>query len=302
MEIARHEVTHIPPMPWCLASRLAKGRDSLSQCGKQLRSRSTSVSSVKIHAAYDVATDPVPENPWATILCAVDVATQNSLAIALPGKNAELEYAIGQFIGFMKRPRYTELVIRSVGELAITATVDRLMAEIKKTGVQARVRPEKTPRCSSQSLGAVGSMRALLQKQVRTLKMDLETKIKSHLLTSMAVWPWLARRSERQAESYQVRANGRTSYTDCFGTVYTGIVLRFGEQAVFRHLVGTAAGRNRQTFKQLRKEKAANKMDIAIWLGKTCETDEHYMGTSYGTSLRGPAGECHLMASGSLTQ
>ena len=76
-----------------------------------------------------------------------------------------------------------------------------------------------------------------------------------------------------------MRANGRTSYQDCFGTIYTGIVLRFGEQAIFRHPVGTARGRNRQTFKQLRKEKAANKMD----LGKTYETDEHYMGTSDGT-------------------
>ena len=79
-----------------------------------------------------------------------------------------------------------------------------------------------------------------------------------------------------------MRANGHTSYLDCFGTVYTGVVLRVGEQAVFRHLVGTEAGRNRQTFKQQRKEKAANKMDLGIWLGKTYETDEHYLGTSDG--------------------
>ena len=129
----------------------------------------------------------MPENPWATILYAVDVSTQNPLAIALPGKNAELEYAIGQLIGFVKRLGYTELVIRSDGEPAITAIADRLMAEIKKTGVQARVRAERTPRYSSQSLGAVGSMQTQLQKQVRTLKTDLETKIKPHLLTSMAV-------------------------------------------------------------------------------------------------------------------
>ena len=47
--------------------------------------------------------EPVPENSWATILCAVDVATHNPLAIALPGKNAELEYAIGQLISFIKK-------------------------------------------------------------------------------------------------------------------------------------------------------------------------------------------------------
>ena len=138
MEIERHEVTHIPPMPWCLACRLGKGRDA-----SHFRSPGVpEAAQIQIDfcflrddaAAYDVA-EPAPENPWATILCAVDVATQNPLAIALPGKNAELEYAIGQLISFIKRIGYTELVIRSDGEPSITANVDRLMAEIKKTGI-----------------------------------------------------------------------------------------------------------------------------------------------------------------------
>ena len=189
----------------------------------RLRFRLFSAFLRKDAAAYD-ANSPVPENPWATILCAVDVATQNPLAIALHGKNAELEYAIGQLVGYVKRLGYSELVIRSDGEPSITAIVDRFMAEIKKTGVQARVRAEKTPRYSSQSLGAVGSIQAQLQKQVRTLKTDLEAKIKSHLLTSMAVWPWLVRHSAWLVERYQMRANGRTSDQDCFRTAYTGIV------------------------------------------------------------------------------
>ena len=85
MEIERHEVTHIPPIPWCLACRLGKGRDA-----SHFRSRAVrEAAQIQIGfcflredaAAYDVAA-PVPENPWATILCAVDVATQNPLAIA----------------------------------------------------------------------------------------------------------------------------------------------------------------------------------------------------------------------------
>ena len=30
MDVERHDVTHIPPMPWCLACRLGKGRDARS--------------------------------------------------------------------------------------------------------------------------------------------------------------------------------------------------------------------------------------------------------------------------------
>ena len=208
------------------------------------------------------------------ILCAVDVATQNPLAIALPGKNAELEYVTGQLISFIKRLEYTELVIRSDGEPSFTAIVDRLMVEIKKTGVQARVRPEKTPRYSS-VLGCSREHAITVAETIANSQTDLETKIKSHLLTSMAVWPWLVRHSAWLVERYQMRANGRTNYQDCFGTIYTGIVLRFGEQAIFRHPVGTARRRNRQTFKQLRKETTANKMDLRISLGKTYETDLH---------------------------
>ena len=90
------------------------------------------------------------------------------------------------------------------------------------------------------------------------------------------------RHSAWLVERYQVRANGRASFEDCFGTGYTGIVLRFGEVAVFRHPVGTANARTQPTGKQLRKQKAANKMDMGVWLGKTYESDEHYLGTSDG--------------------
>ena len=84
MEIERHEVTRIPPMPWCLACRLGKGRDASHFRSPAVRE----AAQIQIDfcflrddaAAYDVA-EPVPENPWATILCAVDVATQNPLAI-----------------------------------------------------------------------------------------------------------------------------------------------------------------------------------------------------------------------------
>ena len=51
VEIERHEVTHIPPMPWCLALRFGKGRDEDA-------------------ASYDI--DATVPDPWATILCAVD--------------------------------------------------------------------------------------------------------------------------------------------------------------------------------------------------------------------------------------
>ena len=67
MEIERHEVTHIPPMPWCFACRLGKGRDASHFRSPAVRE----AAQIQVNfcffredaAAYDVATDPVPNLP-----------------------------------------------------------------------------------------------------------------------------------------------------------------------------------------------------------------------------------------------
>ena len=129
------------------------------QCEKQLRSKSTSVSSVMMQMPMTLQSLYL-KTPGRRFCVLLTWQHRTPWQLRCQEKNAELEYATGQLISFIKRLGYTELVIRSDGEPSITATVDRLMAEIKKTGVQARVRPEKTPRYSSQSLGAVGSMQS----------------------------------------------------------------------------------------------------------------------------------------------
>ena len=127
-----------------------------------------------------------------------------------------------------------------------------------------------------------------MQEHGSTLKTDLEMNIKIHNFTSMAVLPWLVRHSVWLVERW-MKGNGRTSYQDCFVTVYTGIVLRVGEQAVFRHLVETAAGRNRQNFKQMRQEKAANKMDIGSgWARRARRTSTFFWRLPMASSLREP--------------
>ena len=85
MDIERHDVTHIPPMPWCLACRLGKGRDASHFRSPAVREAAQiEIDSCFLHddaAAYDVA-EPVPET-WATILCAVDVETQTPWQLRL---------------------------------------------------------------------------------------------------------------------------------------------------------------------------------------------------------------------------
>ena len=125
-------------------------------------------------------------------------------------------------------------------------------------------------------------MQATTHAQIRILKTCLETRMRQHLVMSMALWLWLARHSAWLVERFQMRPNGRTAFEDCYGTRYSGIVLRFGEVCVFRHPVGTAKSRTEKTAKQLRKDKANNNMDLGVWAGKTYDTDQHLVGSSDG--------------------
>ena len=108
MEIERHEVTHIPPMPWCLACRLGNGRDASHFRSLAVRE----AAQIQIDfcflredaAAYDVA-EPVPENPGRQFCVLLTWRHRTPWQLRCQRKNAELEYAIGQPISFIKKAR-----------------------------------------------------------------------------------------------------------------------------------------------------------------------------------------------------
>ena len=187
MEIERHKVAHILPMPWCLPCRLGNVRDAsrliiaVQQCDQQFRSRSTSVFSVKMQR-------PVT---WRPIMCRRILGRRFSVQWTWRHRPPWRLRCGERTLSSSTRLGSSLASSRGSGTRNWSQGARRTshhgncgQAKIKKTSVQARVRPEKTPRYSSRSLGAVGSMQALFQKQIRTLQTDLETKIMSHLLTS----------------------------------------------------------------------------------------------------------------------
>ena len=75
-----------------------------------------------------------------------------------------------------------------------------------------------------------------------------------------------------------MRATGGTSCQDCFGTVYTGIVLRFSEQAVFRQSGGNSSwrkgkeSREQDGCRNLAWQDASDRMGTSdgIFIARTC--------------------------------
>ena len=113
VEIERHEVTHLPSAPWCVACRLSKGNDAVRPSAVKKEASRIQVDYCFMKEDDQPYEELIPENPWCTILCAVDVATQNPLTVGLPGKTAEVEYSVGQLVAFVRRMGQPEVVVRS---------------------------------------------------------------------------------------------------------------------------------------------------------------------------------------------
>ena len=75
LEIERHEVTHLPPAPWCVACRLSKGNDAVHPVAVKMEASRIQVDYCFMKEDGQPYEELIPENPWCTILCAVDVAT-----------------------------------------------------------------------------------------------------------------------------------------------------------------------------------------------------------------------------------
>ena len=110
------------------------------------------------------------------------------------------------------------------------------------------------------------------------MRTDIETLYGIKVDPSMTIWPWLVRHAAWLIERFLVRANGATSYEDCYGVSYRGTLIKFGETAIFRHQMspgGKAAGG--RVIK-----KADNRFEKGIFVGKRYDNNEMLFATKTG--------------------
>ena len=110
---------------------------------------------------------------------------------------------------------YLRCKIRPDNEPALVNMTEKIVAECKTEFIQIDLEPPV--RYSSQSLGSVGKFQDTHQKQIRTMRTDIETLYGIKVDPSMTIWPWLVRHANWLIERFLVRANGATSYEDCYG-------------------------------------------------------------------------------------
>ena len=136
------------------------------------------------------------------------------------------------------------------------------------------VQLQQVPPYSHQSNGSVEKCNDLVQKQVRTMRLDVEERVGGEAHPGLAVWPWLVRHAAWCLARYAVKASGR----DAYDAEYRGEIAPFAEVVMARRNVsdsGAIQGEGRLV-------KADTPWEKAVWLGRSEGTGEHIVGDESG--------------------
>ena len=150
------------------------------------------------------------------------------MCAALPGKKVT-PYMIQLVNDFLERMAHTTVILHSDGEVA----VQRLMHSVAEKRGQGRTLTRYTPRYSSQSLGKISSAQAMLQAQARTLKVDLEERVKQRIPITQAIYAWLLRHAGWLLARFHLGMRRQSAYELSFGVTYKGCIVRFEKSSCF---------------------------------------------------------------------
>ena len=279
---AQHELTHLPPEPWC--EHCIKGR--ALDVGHKLVPLDHRAQNPRVEIDYSFlktdGTRSLEDEAAEVILSAWDESTGMATAASMPAKTYDVNYVcrwIGEFIANLG---HLKIVIRTDGEPSILSIARRLVDALRSdtmVGVKGiRATLETAPRYSSQSMGGVGSFQHTLKTDVLTLRYDTEARYSFTLSPGHNLWPWMVRWASFIRSRFGVKANGRTAYQDAFDTAFTGDILPFGETAMFRmpaSRTGAVQGRKRVL-------KGDSLWRPGIFLGRTLQSAEYLFGTKDG--------------------
>ena len=252
---ATHNLTHLPYRSWCEYCVKSKGRENHSK-------RQTDRQPV-IQVDYCFV-NTGPDVGQRTVLTAVDVQTGLATAVVVPNKGRH-QYSVAELKKFIYETGRTYGILQYDKEPALKALVTDVSKELGGMSIRA------TPKDWKQAHGSIGKMQQTLFGQSRTLRLQLQERIRTDINSNHCIFPWIVKHSQFLLNRYLTHEDGHTSYFRRWKRDYQGSLCEFGETVLFR-MPG----------------KLRNKADTAwytgIWLGKDTEADEsivHCEGSVY---------------------
>ena len=168
-----------------------------------------------------------PDVGQRTILTVVDVQTGLSTAVVVPNEGRH-SYSVAELKKFIYETGRTHGILQYGKEPALKALVTDVAKELGGMSIRA------TPKDWKQAHGSIGKMQQTLFGQSRTLRLQLQERIRTEIKSNRCIFPWIVKHSQFLLNRFLAHEDGHTSYFRRWKKDYQGALCEFGETVLFR--------------------------------------------------------------------
>ena len=193
---AIHNLTHLPYRSWCEHCVKAKSREKQSK-------RQTDKQPV-IQIDYCVV-QTGPDVGKRLVLTAVDIQTGLATAVLVPHKGRH-KYSVAELKKFIYETGRTYGILQYDKRPALKALVTDVAKELRGMSIRA------TPKNWKQTRESIGKMHLTLFEQSRTLRLQLQKRLRTEVDSNHCIFPWIVKHSQFLLNRFHTHEEGHTSY------------------------------------------------------------------------------------------
>lgn len=278
-EIQEHNLTHIPPRPWCPHCVRGKSKDSPSlriagefaECLVP-RVRLDYCFLTEADGTSGEATEAAAgqEESGQTVLVMQESECRSVWAYAVDQKGAGEEWVVHQICEDLETIGLKDdrLIVKEDQE---NSAVDVAREVARNRGGRFGTAIDNSRVGDSDSNGTIERAIQDVEGQCRTMRSALEEKLKTKITLSSPITPWLIRHAAYLITRCRVRPNGRTAFQMLKGRRSNGKLAEFGE--IVHFLIPKTKDM---------PGKFDDRWSEGVWLGCDVRSGEHLIGMDSG--------------------
>ena len=259
-EKERHEVTHVPFRSWCsvcVAGRGVKAPHKLRKRGEDELPRFSMDYGFLGQQGQDTA----------VLFVMKEIGTGMTMAMIVPKKGLSDDWIPRRISGFVRTFGYKKIIIRSDNEPAIVA-----LRKAVATLCEEQVLEEDAIKGESQTNGLAEVGIRIIEGIVRTLKIDVEEKLKYQIDNRSVILAWLVEHAAMTYNRCSMMKDGRTPWQRLYQKQASLPLVPFAEQVLYKQLRATGDLKN----------SLAARFKYGLYVGSRPKSGEHFVATEEG--------------------
>ena len=273
--VRSHNITHYPYRCWCPPCVEAKGKEAPHVRGANEPDADDRGAIATVSLDYN---EPDAEGDLKVrTIVGKDEATGNVLHHKVICKGIGDEWAIKKVTKDLEEFGRRDVILKTDGEPAIVNVQAKIQA-----GRDGRTIPRNPPVYDPKSNGPCEKAVQDVTAHARTLKLALESRIKTGIPENSPAMEWIIEHSAYLTNKFSVGHDGMTPHERLTGQKWRRPLVEIGELV---HAKLVVKNKKKGAVKKNKKKFAARSI-LAVWIGQVARTGEHVVAKQNGDVLK----------------